>query len=552
MLQQLLPLTKIYDDVTLGLVKNSDGTYRLAGPADRNYDRSLARSLDDVAMGYMRPFTKDGVVGQIADGAGGIGKFMYLLARIISAAPNELLAAGQNLALGPEAAASYASARTAVAGMQAKSRLTRLGASAVRASAKATPRSTRGLQHRALQSLVGADPLNAADLNAMADASTLMGANRWERLYGDFVNTMGTFSGSNKAIDIAAHLSGYNMMLNMLDAANKGEADLSKLNDPITRMLRSNLDDAALGHAKTLVGNDGRPVSQQAARDLMALGNPFIADYKSLTSGNSNVLFASKMMRNRWARRIAFLMQIPLSIQVGQINALRNASKPALRVAGVVSAATLAGLAVQYARANPQAAAVFAMLAAGTPGPALMTAPIGGYDPDSRYAKAQWAVTKAGLQGDLLKKLEAMAFSSANGMAWMPRGVEPGRLSDAEASLAGLRTADKSYIEKVASLAHPGIAAALQGIQQRAGDIKQAKISASQGRLGDALELATGVLLPQIREAGGKRRLGIISDNKAMDAGMTKMGEKVEALQGGAAADLLKLKLEPMTYGRNR
>ena len=550
MLQQILPLTKVFADNELGLVKNSDGTYRLAGPKDANYKNSLARSLDDVAMGYIRPFTPEIPLSGATEFLSDLAKFKLLLGRIASASWNEIYGAGAAATLGPKVLTSYASARTAVAGMQAKSRLTRLAAGAVRSSTLATPRSMRGLQHRALQSLVGADPLNAADLNAMADASMQVGASRGQRFYNAFVNNFGTFAGSTKGMDIAAHLSGYNMMLDMLDAANRGEADLTgtQAADPLTNMLRTNLTDDAIRHAQSLVGNDGRPVSQQAARDLMALGNPFIGEYKSVISGNSGTMFAPKMMRSRWARGATFLMTIPLSIQMGQFNALRHASNPKLRAAGALGAAALTGLAAQYIRSNPQAAAVMAMAAAGNPGPMVMAAPVGGYDPDASYAEAQWAVTRNNLlHGDALQKLIAMGTSAANGMAWTPRAIAPEGASDAEKALAGIRGIKKGLAMSVISTVLPGPVAGLEAFEMAGRDLGQAKLAAGQGRLQDAGQLLFGALSPQAREAGGKRRAGITKMNRMLD--MTGMEERIKALQSPAAQDLTRIGVEKKTYG---
>ena len=548
MLQQILPLTKVFDDAELGLMKNNDGTYRLAGPKDNNYKNSLARSLDDVAMGYIRPFTPEIPMAGATQFLSELAKFKLLLGRIASASWNEIYGIGDAAKLGPKSIAAYATARTEVAGMQAKSRLTRLAAGAVRTSTLATPRGMRGLQHQALQSIVGADPLNAADMNAMADASMQVGASRGRRFYNSVINNLGTFAGSTKGMDIAAHLAGYNLMLDMLDAANRGEVDLTKKADPLTNMLHNNLSDDALRHAKSLVSNDGRPVSQQAARDLMALGNPFIGEYKSIVSGNSGTLFSPKMMRSRWARGAIFLMSIPLSIQVGQINALRNATSPKLRMAGALGVSALAGLASQYIRSNPQAAAVIAMTAAGNPGPMVMTAPVGGYGPDASYAEAQWAVTSNKLlHGSVLQKLWAMVTSAANGMAWTPRAVAPEGASDAEMALAGIRGMDKGLAMNVLSTVIPGPVAGLESFEMAGRDLGQAGKSLAQGRPVDAARLALGTLAPQVREAGGKQRAGIIRMNKMLD--MTGMEDRIKALTSPAAQDLTRIGVEKKTYG---
>jgi hypothetical protein len=540
MLQQILPLTKVFDDAELGLVKNADGTYRLAGPRDPNYKNSLARSLDDVAMGYIRPFTPEIYGTNVMETLGNIAKFKLLLGRIASASWNEVYGAGAAATLGPKAIASYAASRTAVAGMQAKSRATRLAAGAVRSSTLATPRGMRGAQHRALQSIVGADPLNAADLNAMSDAAMQVGASRGQRFYNAVINNLGTFAGSTKGMDIAAHLSGYNLMLDMLDASNRGEVNLAKKADPLTNMLHANLTDDALRHAATLVGNDGRPVSQQAARDLMSLGNPFIGEYKSILSGNSGTLFSPKMMRSRWARGMTFLMTIPLSIQVGQLNALRNATGPKLRMAGALGVAGLTGLAAQYIRSNPQAAAVIAMTAAGNPGPMVLTAPVGGYDPDASYAEAQWAVTSNNLMhGSVPQKLWAMGTSAANGMAWTPRAIAPEGADEAQLGLAGFRGMNDGLVEKAAKFFVPGAAAGLETFEMAGRDLGQAGMALSQGRPASAGKLALGTLLPQVREAGGKQRARIIGSNKLRD--MTKNDKKNEAMQGPAVQDLIRI-----------
>lgn len=540
MLQQILPLTKVFDDAELGLVKSADGTYRLAGPKDPNYKNGLARSLDDVAMGYIRPFTPEIPMAGVTEFLSDLAKFKLLLGRIASASWNEVYGAGAAATLGPKPLASYAASRTAVAGMQAKSRLTRLAAGAVRSSTLATPKGLRGMQHRALQSIVGEDPLNAADMNAMSDAAMQVGASRGRRFYNAVINNLGTFSGSTKGMDIAAHLSGYNLMLDMLDAANRGEVDLAKKADPLTNMLHSNLSDDALRHARSLVGNGGRPVSQQAARDLMALGNPFIGEYKSILSGNSGTLFSPKMMRSRWARGATFLMSIPLSIQVGQLNALRNATGPKLRMAGALGVAGLTGLAAQYIRSNPQAAAVIAMMAAGNPGPMVMTAPVGGYDPDASYAEAQWAATSNKLMhGSIPQKLMAMGASTANGMAWTPRAVAPEGADEAELALAGIRGIDKGLALKLISLPIPGIVAGLESIDMTGRDLAQAGMAASQGRVASGGKLALGAMFPQVREAGGKQRARIIGGNKLRD--MSKIEERNEVMQGPAVQDLIRI-----------
>lgn len=558
LLSKLQSLDGTFSPQELGLIREGD-KYRLATKKDgAAYDRSLLRSIEDVAMGYVRPFTEEKWYHRLFDGAGKIARYAVLTGKLINTAANEIAQAGAAAAYSPAVGTAYAAARARVAKAQMESGGRRVLESGVRASAlplraleaagsTRTAKLGRDLQKAALKRLVDGDPIVQADIRAMSDASTMVGATAAERALNGIQNLVGSFASSNKAADIASHYAGFSMFNDLIARRTEDPSGFKKEAGLLEEDLRRTVSEKDMDEAASLLDSAGWPKDANAAERILQLAGPFISEMKSKMSGRSSPLFQTKFARQRWARSAMWLAMIPFSIASGQLAGIRRAFKAgnkiegAKRIAKLGAASAGVGYLTLLAKANPQmAAAIGATVTGQFPALAAATSIAGEFDPNETPGEAALAALESDWnRGDdtpeqLYNKALTLAGLAAKGFSWKPRMMEPDMLTSAEASLAGQRKFTPRVAETLAQMALPGTMALAQTGAQMGRDIGLMST-------GSALPLTMGLFMPSVREAMGNRRINLQAQkqfNAKIDP--ETINEKSQPLSEAGAAGLIK------------
>ena len=452
------PLT----DAQLGLAANPDGTFRLADINDGPlYTNSLARSYEDVAMGYIRPFTPETGLHKTANAIGSAVRGPVLMRKFLTSLNNELDGLKQASSIGPEAVSVYLAQRLRVLGMQQESAGRRLGARAAKmVGAK-----------DAAKALIANDPMNISDELAMTDAAMILGADKLARFQNQADRIMGSFALSTKGMSVAAHFTGQKFFEDMVHqrATNpKGfEGDISIPADDLRRTMR----ESALDEAATLLDANGFPKDKAAAKRLLELGRPFVSEFKSKMVDPNRPLFQPKALRRRGIRALLWMAMTPLALQVGAWADLLRAYQRIQRTNGAAKAkavaeflkrgtlqqasALAAGTVKSAVHSSPAAAGIGIGLALGAY-PALLAgyAAYGDYEPDDQAKKAQFGIVKNAYQilwkrladqgwadeyGETARAMETLGRTALAGQTFIPRPVQPDIMTEEEARAAGIQ-----------------------------------------------------------------------------------------------------------------
>ena len=549
LLQKLSEMRNSFSDKELGLTTNEDGTVRLTDSKDKSfYSNSLLRTIEDAAMGYMRPFdTGENWLQEKTRMAGSIARFWLLTGRIATAAKNEIMGAAGTAMISPRASIAYGAARGRVFGMQMESGARGVAEKLVKSSSilnkpvgsvsKGASSLLQKAQGQALKALVEGDPMRATDLAAMSDVSLIGGATRGDRLFNQMQYALGSFGNSSRGMDVAGHFAGHQMFLSLVHDMVQNPKAFAKEKGILEEDLTTTTGKKELDRAAQLLDSNGFPRDKAAADELMLLSRPFVAEFKSKLTSLNHSLFQPKALRNRWAKSLAWMSVVPISIASAHISAIRrygvkgnlslgeawrnlksgqyrSALSSAGKAAGdystagyrgsklVVGSMAGGGLAA-IAKANP---AVASILTAGLVGsyPAILIAGAmggGDYNPDDERGKAELDVLAAELQsGD--ETVKALAKMAAVGFPFTPRGLSPDMLSEEQMRLLGQRNPEGST---VSSTFLPGAAAFEQGLRRRRTAIDMAYGEAKAGRAGNALRLGTSaVFTPSGLDAMGE------------------------------------------------
>ena len=484
-----------------------------------------------------------------------------LTGRIATAARNEIMGAAGAAMISPRAAASYGASRGRVFGMQMESGARGVAEKLVKSSSilnkpvgsvsKGASSILQKAQGQALKALVEGDPMRATDLAAMSDVSLIGGATRGDRLFNQMQYALGSFGNSSRGMDVAGHFAGHQMFLSLVHDMVQNPKAFAKEKGILEEDLITTTGKKELDRAAQLLDSNGFPRDKAAADELLLLSRPFVAEFKSKLTGVNHPLFQPKALRNRWAKSLAWMSVVPISIASAHISAIRrygvkgnvslgeawrnlksgqyrSAFSSAGKAAGdystagyrgsklVVGSMAGGGLAA-IAKANP---AIASILAAGLVGsyPAILIAGAmggGDYNPDDERGKAELDVLAAELQsGD--ETVKALAKMAAVGFPFTPRGLSPDMLSEEQMRLLGQRNPEGSI---VSSTFLPGAAAFEQGLRRRRTAIDMAYGEAKAGRAGNALRLGTSaVFTPSGLDAMGEELFRFREAQKIEDA----------------------------------
>lgn len=542
------PLT----DAQLGIAENEDGTLRLADHNDKGlYEDSLLRTYEDVAMGYLRPFTEDGAVNRIAGRIGNSARSMVLMRKFSTSLANE--AAGLQMAqnMGPEVAAMWIAQRARVVGMRQASSARRMGARVAR---------TVGARDVA-SGLISKDPMTAADAMAMADNAGILGTDRLTRLGNQIDQISGSFGVSSHDMDVTGHFVGQKLFEDMV--YNRGldvEGFASDAGIP-NEIMKSTMRDEVLDKASELLDSQGFPKDREAALKLIELARPFVSEFKSRLTSAGHPLFQVKAMRSRPFRTAMWLAMTPLALQSAAIADLmrayvkvENAQGGAVKARAIAELTKRGGLQQFGALANG-ALKIGLRASAGTAGlavaagmgayPALLAGQglFGDYTPDTQNAEAKWEELKSSNQ--VLSKL---LKTSMEGQIFVPRFMQVDMLSDEKARLAGVKRIPKMGLD-IGNAIAPQVGALYQGITKSADLAKLAYTGGSDNvpmsgvdrfRAGVA---SVPIMNPFIigREYLGKDLRAWKNIQKRTDTNvlLDKEKKKIEALKDGSAPGLM-------------
>lgn len=579
------------DPQELGLT-TENGRVRLSAPGEKMYENSLLRSIEDGAMGYMRPFSEESAMMRVAQGMGEWGKMFGMTLRSLNAANNEMQSIGQAYSTGGSKSLSrYARARgqlvvpTAIEGAKGSVSAIAEGAGRLVDWAR-VPKIGEAAQDFA--AWIRQNDITDYYLKRGAgDASGHMGLNQADRAYRAMNNLFAAFGPSNLHTDFAASAAGLDLALDALEEIKEARraSRWYQLNKAGPRkvmgdspegewaeMLRSTAGDEAVEKALQLVTNDGAPISEAALEEITRLVGPFIDDYRSRITGNSEALFRPKLFRNRWAKMtIGQMASVPIAIMSRMMNDIREQPTLVRKVRVMrrhAGGTALAGGLMTAVATNPTAAIYAATLMNGALIPfgisAAIAGTLGAEDDKYRRPKEKTAELELERMKDAISSgdpMKAAAMATAMSIRGVPYMYMP---------LSGLQ-------EEAASLAKS--MGGYGGSEEFAGISKGTKVGSDLLAVGiPGISILTQMGMNAYRRAekeeGLKRRFGaaasaipLVGDvasgywtasgrglENTMRAGMNRMGAVQRSTDEGLMDEAIQMKvqsqLEPMQMVR--
>ena len=385
--------------------------------------------------------------------------------------------------------------------------------------------------------------MRATDLAAMSDVSLIGGATRGDRLFNQMQYSLGSFGNSSRGMDVAGHFAGHQMFLSLVHDMVQNPKAFAKEKGILEEDLTNTTGKKELDRAAQLLDSNGFPRDKAAADELMLLSRPFVAEFKSKLTGVNHPLFQPKALRNRWAKSLAWMSVVPISIASAHISAIRRAAargdkaQAGYRASKLAAGSIAGGGLAAIAKANP---AIASILAAGLVGsyPAILIAGAmggGDYNPDDERGKAELDVLAAELQsGD--ETVKALAKMAAVGFPFTPRGLSPDMLSEQQTSFLGQKIPDADV---VGGFLAPGATALAQGAKRRLNAVDMAYGEAKRGNLSRAGRLGlSAAFVPSGLDAMGEE-IKAIREAQRIFGAPELMQEKTRALMAPGSTDVL-------------
>lgn len=550
-LAELLPLREV------GVIQESAGRQRLASSAEMGtYRNSLLRSVEDVAMGYMRPFSEKTAIHDAVRNASAISTMLVLLMKTGSVIQNELSGLGQAASrYGYVQAAKLAKKRGEISGEQIKGALER--------AALRTIGSVGSPEFRAhMRDMTSSDMLEAMRSHGMAEGVSDIHRTAAEQL-GDVAGKLvGTFSRSVDGMALAYHAWAQDMLHSTLAEMkrnpNRRAARLKRGVSAVTGagsytvmdQVRSTMSPRAIERAMQLIDDYGNPLNGAAQRELLDLGMPFVLDVKSFTSGSNSVLNKPKIWRHRMMSSLGWMMGTVFSLAMRHTNDVRRQKGAVRKLTAVgrkaLAAGALTGTPMLLLGGAPMAAKIGAAAANGALVPATMmaiTAGMGmeGSGDEERRLKAQQFRERLGelANGDL-KGIRGLEAAVATGLVLKPPLMSRDPSSEGARAVSGVRAfVDNSKISQL-----PVGPLAVADLASSAMDAAGAWSGSSA--IDNQFLAGASAFFPFLSEWGGRSSTAepglrdLTSGYKRMGSQISSQEAMMQGLQEGGAPELIQ------------
>jgi hypothetical protein len=380
----------------LGLTRDASGV-RLKASDERGYKGSLLNSLDDAAMGYLRPFTEMNWLWRMEREGSKIARMLVMTTGTLNAARNEAQSGMQAIGVGGgRGGREFASARATVANQLVPELSMANVGNALAGIDRATTSFIPGVRVATGEIIAKLRNTPIYDYylsRGAGDASGMMGRSTGERFIYALENTLGAFGPSNTNVDITATVSGVELgLLALKDVKQMGRSRITQAyrkamgdspEGEWAEWLRRTIPDDKMAEALDLVDDKGTPISRQAFDQLMDILGPFVDDWRSKVTGSSEALLQSKLLRGRGMKAfIGNMAAVPIAISMRMMaDVAREPTIPrkVRRVARQTTGVLGAGLGMTAIAANPFQSALAAAALNGAVTPAIVGAMLMGY-----------------------------------------------------------------------------------------------------------------------------------------------------------------------------
>ncbi len=550
-LAELLPLQEV------GVIQESAGRQRLASSAEMDtYRNSLLRSVEDVSMGFMRPFSEKKGYHDFFRAVSAVSTALVLLQKTKGVIQNELSGVGQAASkYGYIGAARLIKKRAEIAEKQFSGAISR---AVIR-----TIGSVGSPEYRAhMRDMASSDMLEVMRSHGMGEGISDIHRTSAEQL-GDIAGkVVGTFARSVDGMALAYHGFAQDMLHSALAEMkrnpNRRAAKLKRGvaaatgagSYAVIDQVKATMSPRAIQRAMQLIDAHGNPLNGAAQRELLDLGMPFVMDAKSYSAGSNGVLFAPKAWRNRDLSMFGWMMKTVFSLAMRHTNDVRRQKGAARKLTAVgrkaLAAGVLTGAPMLLLGGAPMAAKIGAAAANGALVPATMMAITAGMgmegsgDEESRLKAQQFRERLGELANGDLKGIRGLEAAVATGLVLKPPLMSRDPSSEGARAVSGVRAfVDNSKISQL-----PVGPLAVADLASSAMDAAGAWSGSSA--IDNQFLAGASAFFPFLSEWGGRSSTAepglrdLTSGYKRMGSQIASQEAMMQGLQEGGAPELIQ------------